>query len=405
MIFKIAWRNIWRSKIRSLTVMGSIVFGVWTLIFTMSFYEGFINVYVNSAIENDLSHIQLHNPKFKDEKEVEYRLSNIDQILEKIKANPEVASYTTRSLNNGMLATAKGSRGVQIRGVSAENEAKLTRLDEKIVEGGYFGTVKKKNPIIVSSRLAEKMKLKIKSKLVLTFQQADGELTSAAFKVIGLYETGNAMTENMNVFVQQEDLSRLLGDDKMIHEVAMLLKDPKKMEEVQAGMVKDFPEALVENYRQVSPDVNLYESQMDVSTYVIIVIIMLALIFGIINTMLMAVLERTRELGMLMAVGMKRAQVFGMIVLETVLLGLTAAPLGLLFGYLTVLYFGTYGLDLSAYSAGMEKFGLQDMVYCTLESSGYVTVTISVAITAVLAAIYPAIKAIRLKPVEAIRKI
>jgi len=405
MILKIAWRNIWRSKVRSLTVMGSIVVGVWALTFMLSFYEGFIDVYVQSAIENDLSHIQMHNPKFKDEKEVEYRLDNIDKIMANLAKNPEVEAFASRSLNNGMLATSKGSRGVQIRGISPEKEATLTKLDEKVVDGVYFGATKKRNPIIVSQRLADKMKLKIKSKLVLTFQRADGELISAAFKVIALYKTGNAVFEDMNVFVQQKDLSRLLGDDKMIHEVALLLKDIEQLDNVQALLAADFSEILVENYKEVSPDVNLYESQMDVSTYVIVIIVMLALIFGIINTMLMAVLERTRELGMLMAVGMNRMRVFGMIVIETVCLGLIAAPVGLLCGYLTITYYGTYGLDLSAYSEGMEKFGMQDIIYTTLDISKYLTVTVAVAITAVLGALYPARKAIKLNPVEAIRKI
>ena len=123
------------------------------------------------------------------------------------------------------------------------------------------------------------------------------------------------------------------------------------------------------------------------------------------NTMLMAVLERTRELGMLTAVGMKRKEVFGMIVLETLFLGMVAAPIGLFLGALTVSYFGAYGLDLSAYSGGMEKFGLQSIVYPTLESSVFLKVAIAVAITAIIGALYPAFKATRLKPGEAIRKI
>jgi ABC-type antimicrobial peptide transport system permease subunit len=136
-----------------------------------------------------------------------------------------------------------------------------------------------------------------------------------------------------------------------------------------------------------------------------IVIIMLALIFGIINTMLMAVLERTRELGMLMAVGMNRSRVFTMIIIETILLGVIAAPVGLLLGFLTNTYFAIYGIDLSSYSEGMEKFGLSDVVYTHMQTTDYISIMIAVAITAILGALYPALKAIRLKPVDAIRKI
>lgn len=405
MIFKIAWRNIWRSRIRSFTVIGSIIVGVWALIFIMAFTKGFIEAYINSAIENEISHIQLHHPKFQDDKEVEYQLSNSNQMIAQLEGNEKVAAVAKRSLNNGMLATSKGSRGVQIRGVLPEQEKALTKLDQKLVDGAYFDAVKKKNPIIISERLAEKMGLKVKSKLVLTFQGLDGELTSAAFKVVGLYRMGNAIFEEMNVFVQQSDLSRLLGDEQMVHEVALLAHNTEDIPTIQEQLKADYPEALVENYREVSPDVDLYESQMALSTYIVIFIVMLALIFGIINTMLMAVLERTRELGMLMAVGMKRMQVFLMIVVETLCLGMLAAPVGLLLGYLTVSYYGAVGVDLSAYSEGMDKFGMSDMVYTSLGLAEFFKVAMAVAITAVLGAIYPARKATKLKPVEAIRKI
>lgn len=405
MILKIAWRNIWRNKIRSFTVIGSVVVGVWALVFVIAFTAGFIDSYVNGAIENEISHIQLHHPDFKEEKEVQYILKDVAAITAKIAAQPSVAAYTTRSLNNGMLATAKGSRGVQIRGILPEKEASLTHLDQKIIEGKYFGQIKKKNPIIISQRLAKKLKLKLKSKVVLTFQEANGALTSAAFKIIGLYKTGNAIFEEANVFVQQKDLSRLLGAEDMVHEVALKLHDVEEMDSTQRFLAASFPATLVENYRQISPDVNLYESQMSVSTTVIIIIVMLALIFGIINTMLMAVLERTKELGVLMAVGMKRWQVFLMIIVETLCLGMIAAPIGLLLGYLTVTYYGAVGIDLSAYSEGMDKFGMNDRVFPNLDLTSFITVTVSVAITAISAALYPAIKATRLKPVEAIRKI
>jgi len=401
MIFKIAWRNIWRSKIRSFTVMGSVLVGVWALIFVLSFTAGFINSYINSAIENEISHIQFHNPKFMDEKEVQYTLTNTASIKENLSSNPKIKAFATRAINSGMLATARGSRGIQMRGIVAEEEANLTRLDEKIQEGAYLDATKSKNAILVSRRLADKMKLKLKSKPILSFQKENGSTISAAFKVVGIYELGNAVFEESNVFVRQTDLNRLIEGENSVHEVALLLTNLEELDSVKNTLAAAFPATLVQNYKEISPNVNLYESQMGGSTYAIIFIVMLALIFGIINTMLMAVLERTKELGMLMAIGMKRVQIFAMIVVETVFLAMIAAPVGLFLGYLTVSYYGNKGIDLSAYGKGMEKFGFSDFVYLSLDSSSFITVTIAVAITAVLAALYPALKATKLKPIEA----
>lgn len=401
MIFKIAWRNIWRNKIRSFTVMGSVLVGVWALIFVLSFTAGFINSYINSAIENEISHIQFHNPKFMDEKEVQYTLTNTTSITDNLAKDTRIKAFATRTINSGMLATARGSRGIQIRGIVAEEEANLTRLNEKIQEGAYLDATKKKNAILISRRVAEKMKLKLKSKPILSFQRKDGTSISAAFKVVGIYELGNALFEESNVFVRQTDLNRLMEGENSTHEVALLLNNLEELDTIKSTLAAKFPDALVQNYKEISPNVNLYESQMSVSIYAIVFIVMLALIFGIINTMLMAVLERTKELGMLMAVGMKRLQIFAMIVVETVFLAMIAAPIGLFLGYLTVSYYGAKGIDLSAYGKGMEKFGFSDFVYLSLDASSFITVTIAVAITAILAALYPALKATRLKPIDA----
>jgi putative ABC transport system permease protein len=401
MIFKISWRNIWRSKSRSLTVVGSIVVGVWALTFIMAFYEGFVNMYITSAVENDLSHIQIHNPKFGDEKEVQYTLANPDEIRALVQNTAGVKAFTSRSLISGMIANSKGSRGCQIRGVKPVEEAQLTKLNQKIIEGAYFSESKKKNPIIVGEALAGKMKLKIKSKVVLTFQTPNGDLTSASFKVIGIYKGGNDNFEELNLFVQQEDVSRLVGDPKLTHEVAFLVDDVEEMTRIQSELAAKFPNALVETYAEISPDINLYESQMGFISYIIVVIVMFALIFGIINVMLMAILERTRELGMLMAVGMNKSKVFLMIIIETVCIGMIAAPIGLLFGFLTVSYYGYVGIDMTE---GMGKI-IAEIIYPELDIKTYLTITIAVAITAVLGALYPALKAISLKPVDAIHSL
>ena len=143
---------------------------------------------------------------------------------------------------------------------------------------------------------------------------------------------------------------------------------------------------------EVSPDLRMYESQMGISSMIYLGIIMLALIFGIINTMLMAVLERYRELGMLMAIGMNKSRVFIMIMLETLLLSLIGTPIGALLGVLTAWYFGTYGMDLSSYSDALKQFGLNPVIYFKMPPSLFWQIPIAIGITAILASIYPALK-------------
>ena len=187
--------------------------------------------------------------------------------------------------------------------------------------------------------------------------------------------------------------------------IAIYLNDSKNIQQIKSALKSNTPSALVEDYWELSPDVELYETQIDTSNSIIIAIFMLALIFGIINTMLMAVLERYKELGMLMAIGMNKAKIFFMIVLETLLLAAVAAPIGLGLGFLTVYLLQDTGIDLSAFAKGLERFGMETTIFPVLDFPLYARIAFAVFITALLASIYPARKAIKLKPVEALHKI
>lgn len=403
MLFTIAWRNIWRSRMRSMVVMLAIVIGIWSLAFMISFSLGMVRGYVDSAIENSLSHLQVHHPDFSADAEAQYFLDSADERLAVVRQDERVRAVAARTLINGMLTTARTPRGVQIRGIDPAEEAALTRLDQKLTEGNYFET-EGRNQLLLGDKLAEKLKIRLRAKVVLTFQDAEGNITAAAFRVAGFFDTGNTPFDEGTVFVSRREINALFGDPQAAHELAILLHRPEEMDAVQHKLQQSLPDGRVENYRELSPDVELYESQMQTSATIFISIIMLALLFGIVNTMLMAVLERYHELGMLMAIGMSKSRIFAMIVLETVLLAGAASLPGLLLGWATVVWLGKRGIDLSAFADSMEQFGLTQVIYPALDASMYIQMAVAVVVTALLAAVYPAWKAIRLQPLSAIAR-
>ncbi|MEM1318676.1 MAG: FtsX-like permease family protein [Bacteroidota bacterium] len=412
MFLIIAWRNIWRNKLRSSVLITAIALGIWAAIFMSAFATGMIQGYIDSAITNVVSHLQIHHPDFKKNKETKYYFTEQQQKLAQIRTLPDVAEASSRTLVNAMLASSKGSRGVLVRGVEPEAERRLTHLDQNIVEGTYFNG-KRKNQVLLSRFLAEKLKVKIRSKVVLTFQNLDQEITSAAFRIVGFYDTGNNIFDQAHIFVKTQDLNPLLLSEaaaqgqatNIAHQIALTIKDTEKLDSIQQQLSRHYPGLRIENYGEVAPDLQLYESQIAFVSLIYLVIIMLALVFGIINTTLMAVLERTRELGMLMAIGMNKKRVFLMIVTETIMLALVAIPVGLLLGWLTINYLGEYGINLSAYSEGLKNFGMSEIIYPTLNPKVFFQSAIAVTLTSIIAALYPAFKAVRLRPVEAIRKI
>jgi len=404
MIPKIAWRNVWRSRGRSLVVMGSIIVGVWALLFGNGFMNGFMVGYMANIIENDVSNIQVHHPEFKIDFEIKYFIPDGAAKSEQIRTWDGVRGATTRILVNGMIASPKNASGIQIRGIDLVNEAVVTNLDSIISEGTYFEGIRR-NPIVIGEKVAENLKVKVRSKVVLTFNDGNGDITAAAFRIVGIVKSSSLNINGQYAFVRQEDLWRILGIGNEVHEIAVLteplVEEESIIETYQAGFTGD----LIESWREIAPQLALMQDMYGMMLIILLVIIMLALIFGIINTMLMAVLERFRELGMLMAVGMTKGRVFVMVMLETLYLGIAGAPLGLLAGWLTISYYRNTGVDLSSYSEGLAAFGYSSILYPYVDANAYFTVTVGVIVTAFLAAIYPAWKAVKLNPVEALHKI
>lgn len=404
MIITLAWRNIWRNPVRSLVIIGAVAIGIWAALVMSGFAAGMMMNYVDNTITSQISHLQIHDPAYKDEDGVFKEIKNPIAVFEVLDSLEVVQSWSARTMAQGMLSSPKGARGVQIRGIIPEQEAEVIGLNNQLIEGGYFEEGKK-NELLISRPLAEKLHVGVRKKVVLTFQNLEGDITAGAFRIKGIFDTGNNPFDNGNVFVNQLDLERLMMPKKestealvqVIHEVAIVLNDSRMLVEAKDILQSQLSGLKVETYREISPDLQLYESQMSTVSLIYLVIIMLALVFGIINTMLMAVLERDRELAMLMAIGMNKSRVFFTIVWETLFLSMVSMPIGLLLGWGTIAIVGNYGLDLSAYSESLEDYGISNRIFFEVDNEVYAQVPVVLAITAIIASVYPALKALKSK--------
>jgi ABC-type lipoprotein release transport system permease subunit len=240
---------------------------------------------------------------------------------------------------------------------------------------------------------------------VLTFQSKSGDLTAGSFRIAGIFRSRNSTFDESTVFTKFDDLAQLLGTGDGIHEIAIILKDGKVAETVANRFKKQYPALLIQTWKELSPEIAMLTGLFDQMMYIIIGIILLALMFGIINTMLMAVLERQREFGILMAIGMNKPRVFFMVVLESVMLTCVGIPAGILLAIVTVDFFSKHGIDLSAFSQALSQFGFSNIVYPELQTNMFLPVIFMTALTAILSAIYPAIKALQFKPAIATHKI
>lgn len=403
MILSIAWKNIWRNKLRSLIVISATAIGVAAGTYSAALMFGVATQKINSSISIEVSHIQIHNPKFKENYEFKYSLPEAENMLKNIAKLPEVKSVTARTIITGMIMSAASSAGIKVNGINPETEKTTTTLSSKIADtsGIYFGDGLR-NPVVISQKLADKMNVRLKSKLILRFQSGDGSLVEGAFKVCGIYHTPNGMFDEVNVFVRQSDLVSLTGDVP-VHEIAVLLHEDQQTTYIINSLKKLYPAAEVLGWKELLPDLALISAMLGMMNYFILGIILAALAFGIVNTMLMIVLERTRELGMLMAVGMNKSRLFRMIMIESTLLTLCGGIAGIIISTIIIWITARTGIDLSAFGKGFEALGFDPVMYPEIRPGFYFGTVLLVILTGILSSLYPARKALGINPALAVK--
>ena len=403
-IIKIAWRNIWRNKLRSLIVITSMVLGLWSGLFTVSMSLGINEERIKSAINTYLHHVQIHNPSFEYNLDINSLISDPINIEEELEKNNLIKAFSKRIIISAMASTAHGSDGVKVIGIEPKNEIYFSDISKKIIKGNYFSKIKSK-PILIGKKLADNLKLDLKKKISVTFIDENGDLQRIKFKVGGVFKTGNSLHDGGNVYVNKEDLINLFKYKSSIHEIAILANNINDSDHLKDQLSNDFPKNKVETWKQISPEMGMVQEIMVPFLYIFMSIILLALSFGIANTMLMAVLERKRELGMLMSVGLNRTKIFLMILFETIFISCVALPIGISMSYLMISYFGQVGIDLSIFAEGLEAFGMKSMLYTKLPFNYYVNITILTLFVTFISSLFPARRALKLDPAEAVRSL
>ncbi len=404
MIFLLAWRNIGRNKARSIVIMLSVAIGISAGMGVLALYKGMMKSRIRTVIDSEVGHLQMQHPEFKNEYHPSYVLPDGNLLLKRIQALPEVKIAAPRSIVQGMLVTTTSSAGVQINGVVPELEYATSQLKQKIQTGEGFHP-NKQNEILIGKKLADKLKLKTGSKLVLTFSDATDNLVSAAFRVTGIYQSGNTPLDELNVYVTMQTLNELLLTGDSFHQLAILLNNDEMVSQTGDQLRQLAPSLLVESWKELSPETDLMVNTVDQYSYIIMLIILIALAFGILNTMLMSVLERTREIGMMVALGTSRIKVFLLVFMETVFLTIAGTPVGLLLSWLVILYFQKHGLDLSGMGEEMlASFGYGTMIYPSFPGEKLFPILMMVIGTAVFSCLLPVVKALRLNPVEALKR-
>jgi len=385
-------------------VMTAIAIGITALVLTDAIYNGLLIEMLDNQIRSHIAHIEIHSRGFNDNKIIENSMKEYEKIEKVLSINPNVAYISRRVITYGIISSASNSSGITIVGVDPAREANITKIKASVIAGHYLDSAK--NEIIISKKLAEKLSVELEDKLVLMASDADGRVSSDAFRIAGIFETSGADFDRAYIFITLHHAQKMLGLSNVISEIAVITKNTDQLVQTQSTIVSSIGESYeVLTYFDLIPNIIMVVEVGRQAMVIYYLIIGIAILFGIINTMLMSVFERTRELGILMATGMKNVRIFNMIIVEALFLSAIGTVVGIGIGLLIYTPLASNGINLSAVGEGLTLFGASPIIHPILTVQGMINAITIIPLISMIAAIYPAFKATRLEPVRAIQYI
>ena len=404
MIIRLAWRNIWRNKMRSMVIIASVTAGLFAGMAIMALYKGMMKSRIRTVIDTETGHVQLHAKGFLADMDPNLFVQGDGKMIAILKADKSIKAIAKRTITAGMVSTPNGSSGVSIIGISPDEETNVSGLGKKLREGKMAWPARTRG-ILMGKKLAKKLKLGVGEKVVVTMTDTADNLISAAYRIQGIYQSANAPLDEINVYISRKDLQEMLGLGNQVHEIAIVLDDDSLLNRTTKLLANHFPSLAVESWKELSPETSLMAETVDTLSYIILVIILVALSFGIMNTMMMSILERRHEIGMMMALGMGRFPLLMLIMMETFFLTITGIPIALAIGKAVINHYAKKGMDLSGMGKEMmESFGFETMIYPDFPSDKIGFIIALVFVTALASSIVPILKSLRMDPVSALQK-
>lgn len=407
---RLAWRNLWRNPRRTLVILGAVIIGVWSMIFLGALMRGMEKEMVKNAISQLTGSIQIHHKDYPDDPVVENSMADtakLDIALNTVLG--ETALWTKRIRVNAVAANARHSSGVTLVGIEPEKEAKISFVRIAVVSGRYLDRGDK-NSILVGRALLKKFDTKIGNKLILMSQDTHKEIASSAFRITGVFSAESEAAEKMFVFVPLSQAAAMLGMDSAISEISVLLpalditgtQERLAAEKLTAAIADDA--VRVESWQALLPVMKAYLEMSDFSLYIWYLVVFIAMGFGIVNTTLMAIFERMREFGLMKALGMGPWQIINGVVTETFFLLVLGILGGCVLGFSSVALISKNGIDLSALAAGAEMWGIPRKLFPEIWAQDVAVAALVVLFLGLLVSLYPAVKAARFTPTQAMAK-
>jgi putative ABC transport system permease protein len=415
-LLQLAWRNLWRNPRRTFIMMAAIAFGYAMLLFVACLMAGLRWQMIENGTCLVMSQIQVHAPGYYPNRSIQKTLggrqgTDVGAMLAAITADSRVFAAAPRVYGYGLLSAGHRSAGVELMGVVPDREKEITTLNSQVVKGSYL-TAPMPKGVVVGDTLASTLGITVGSELVLLTQAADGSMGNDVYTVVGMFHSGLDAVDRGLVLMSLSSLQELLHlAPARIHEIGVKLNDITAASTVAAALEVQLGKTSpvrVMAWPELAPELASYVQFNRGITFVLFFIFFVLAVIGVMNTMLMAVFERTRELGMLMALGMRPVQVIVLILAEAAGLAVASLVVGGALGVPLLWYLQVHGLDLGGATGEVVSVAgvvVGHLWYGRQDFPAYGQAALGLAATALVSALYPAWRAAHFRPTEAIRKV
>jgi len=407
-VLKLCWKNIWRNKRRTLLTINAIGFGVMALVGIYNYYDGFHEQVIHNVIRYQSGHLVIGFPGYQTKNQTSLFLKNPVNVEKWLSKRPEVKAMSERVIVQGLVSSAVGSANILFMGIEPKQERRVTRFAANVIKGKYIEPGKDK-PILLGKALSRLLKVDVGSKVVALTQGVDGSIGNELFHVAGIFETQSDADKSL-AFINIGDARTLLSlPPHAVHQVSVVLRQETDLDPVYGDFQAAFPKGShveVMSWKQVQrPLMAMIELNKSANRLLMIIILFVAAM-GIANSILMSIMERTREFGVMMAIGTLKKEVIQMVVMETMLLSGVGVLLGNLLGIGITLYFNKYGFDLrwlTSQSIVVQGTIIQTISYPTVRWANSVMITTCILSLSLVVSVIPIRHIAKLRAVEALR--
>ena len=403
---KMAWRNIWRNPRRTLLTIAAIAFASMILVFMLSFQLGCYETMINTSVKISTGHLQIQAKGYLKDKKMRLVIKNPDKIAKFLDTVKGIDTYTFRTNGFCLVSSDKRTYGVVVTGIDPRKEANVSSIKSLVRKGSYLKEDDQYTALI-GGLLSNNLKVDINDEITILGQGQDGSIAAAVLTIKGIFNSGIDEFDRNVIMMGLKGFQEIFSMGKSVHEAVITADSLGDVSMVKQNIQNNFlaikgdDSLAVPDWMEIMPGL-LQGIQIDlVSGIIMYIILVIVVAFSIFNTFLMAILERTREFGVMMAIGTSPSRITKLVMFESICMTIVGIVLGIIIGSLVTLYFQKHGIFIAGTEDILKQYGIPERLYPRLSLISAAAGPLVVFLITFVSSVFPALRIRKLKPVEA----